>query len=557
MKTGEKGKRMPGFCLFAFFLSFYYLTNAGGYLRGDQHFMRQVAINIVDHGQLGFQLVEPVPEQLAFDFVKGPDGRYYAKWGIGQSLVEVPFYFLHRLIWRIGGFHRDPGKAGNEFLVSEMAVAFLSPSVMSALGCVLVYWFGLSFGFSVATSLLLGLIYGLGTMAWPYSKMLFSEATLSVAILGAVYASVRYAATREKKYLIFSGIGFGFALITKVTAALVIPLAIVYLLKGHTLGRVLRDMALYLIPPLLFFLMIQLWHNDVRYGSPFRFGYVTGLDRLGFSNPLFDGLWGLLLSPGKSFFLYVPAALLGVWCYPRFFRARRREAFFFLSVCVAILALHASWWSWSGDWAWGPRFLVPLIPYVIIPTGYMFSSWSASTRRARGLVIALLVFSVCIQVLGVAVNPFMFLEIRTEAANEMMSLEGTAAGLFFDVTSVNFIPMFSHVLGNWWLFKHMVFAYDFALDAPWARMVDFDLELPLAIAGDKVRPFWWLTEFPAISPSSIYWVYPLAAVNLLIVLWFGLRIMRPLKNTEKKQTASMNQTLLKDALSRQNGRAEE
>jgi hypothetical protein len=91
---------------------------------------------------------------------------------------------------------------------------------------------------------------------------------------------------------------------------------------------------------------------------------------------------------------------------------------------------------------------------------------------------------------------------------------------------MNFSPLFSHIVGNWWLFKHMLFSYDLWSDVPWKVIGDFDLSLPQGVVGNRTIPFWWPVMLPLISPPSKAWVHPLAAANLLLVIWWGLRLSR-------------------------------
>jgi hypothetical protein len=88
--------------LFLFFGAFYYLTNAGDSKWGDEHCMILVAREIVEHRRIGFNAdrITSVPYWDHFA-TKGPDSLYYVKYGLGQSLVEVPFLMLHRVI--LGG----------------------------------------------------------------------------------------------------------------------------------------------------------------------------------------------------------------------------------------------------------------------------------------------------------------------------------------------------------------------------------------------------------------------------------------------------------------------
>ena len=259
----------------------------------------------------------------------------------------------------------------------------------------------------------------------------------------------------------------------------------------------------------------------------FHFGYSLMWDRLGFSNPLLTGLWGLLLSPGKSFFLYSPVTVLGILGLPSFFRRKKREIFLFLGTCAVIIVPHACWWSWGGDWAWGPRFLLPITPYLVVASGFFIASFSMNTRLIRAFIVSLIALSFFIQVLGVVINPHIFLEMRSiVVVHSANPTSGPDAPLFFDVNFSNFIPMFSHLAGHWWLFKHMLFPYDLSSDAPWKAMRDFHMPAPIGIEGERVYPFWWVYAFPRLLSSSAVWVYPLACLNFLIMVWWGLRLSR-------------------------------
>ena len=527
--------KSPAFCVFVFFAAFYYFTNGGEYLGGDQLHLRNVAKNIVDNGRLGLEIQGTLPEEMAGDFFKGKSGLYYAKWGLGQSLVEVPFYFLHRVFWKGKVFAEKEHRHSDACEVAEMAFVFLAPALISAIGCALVFGLGLLMGFRVKVSILLSLLYGLATIVWPYSKFLLSEATLNVAILGGVYASVRYVRTSQRWVLAISGACIGFAFITKVISALVVPIVLFYLVSSCGLRRGVRDTGLFFSPSFLVFVFIQLWHNEIRYGNILEFGYTASWDRLGFSNPLLTGLWGLFLSPGKSFFLYSPVTILGALSLPHFFRWKKKEAFLFFGTVAVVILPHACWWSWSGDWAWGPRFLVPITPYLVVASGFFLTSRSVQARWKRAFVVALIAVSVFVQVLGVAVDPHIFLEMRSIVVAETVNPDGGAgAQMFFDVAFSNFIPMFSHLAGNWWLFKHMLHTYDLEADAPWKAMKDFHMPAPIRIEGGKAWPFWWVSTFPRLVPSSRHLVRLLATANFLIVLWFGLRVRRFLQTPIRK-----------------------
>lgn len=324
----------------------------------------------------------------------------------------------------------------------------------------------------------------------------------------------------------------GFAFITKLISGVIVPVLVLYLLTTGPFRRAVRDGFLFFLPLLLAFFFIKLWHNDLRYGSPWEFGYMTGWDRLGFSTPWYVGLWGLFLSPGKSFFLYSPVVLLALKsCYP-FFLKRRGEALLFFGLMVVYVLPHALWWAWAGDWAWGPRFLLILTPYFVLFCGPYFEEWDRRPRWSRAGVILLIAFSLSVQILGVAIHPFSYCEARGEVVRTLLSPnlpDHTYASAYSENALIHFSPMFSHLVGNWWLFKHMLFSYDLWSDAPWKILGHHALRPPIWVDTNWTIPFWWPVGLPILSGVSLSWIGVLALANVFVAAWWGLALWRVLK----------------------------
>ena len=522
--------RRPSVFLFLFFTAFFYFTNAGGYKGGDESFMIAVAKQITYHGRIGFAPNQYDPKNL-WGCTKGTDGRYYPKWGIGQSLVEVPFYFIHRLIWRMPSYNETRKHEKSAYWITERLLIFLCPSIISSFGCVLIFWLGLRFGYSERICILLSLIYGLGTMVWPYSKSLMSEATVNVAILAAIYSAVSYVSTRHRPWLVLTGTCIGFAMVTKVMSVFIVPAILIYVFLSAQPKQTLADLIFGFMLPFLLFLYFLLWYNMVRYGSYFHFGYEGRWGQLGFCTPLYVGLWGLFVSPGKSYFLYTPVAILGLISAWKFQKKMRNEAILFLAVIVLYTIPHAMWVLWAGDWAWGPRFLLIITPYMILPAGYFFEAWSKKLLLTRRFVLLLILFSISIQLLGVAIHPFSFILSRWEVVSKLITDPNSFSYLssYSENAFITFSPLFSHIVGNLWLFKHMIFSYDIWSDVPWHVLGDFKLSTPLWVESNRVIPFWWPVAFLRVSKNWSGWIYFISAANLFMIVWCGFYIKKYLK----------------------------
>jgi hypothetical protein len=143
------------------------------------------------------------------------------------------------------------------------------------------------------------------------------------------------------------------------------------------------------------FILILLWHNTYRFGHPFQFGYPGE----GFTTPIWEGISGLLFSPGKSIFVFAPPLILTVALAPRFRRAQPLLAEFMMLAWLLALIFYGSWWAWGGGWSWGPRFLVPLIPISLLPLGYL-----PDGRGWRIATVFLIGLGVLVQSLGLLVD---------------------------------------------------------------------------------------------------------------------------------------------------------
>jgi hypothetical protein len=131
-----------------------------------------------------------------------------------------------------------------------------------------------------------------------------------------------------------------------------------------------------------------------------------------FSTPLWLGLYGFLFSPYKSIFLYSPILLACLVSFPLFLKRHRLEGWLLALLVIAHLLLFAKWYMWWGGFAWGPRFLVPLTPFLVITLAPLVESvLTRGSLPAKLALAALAMLSTAVQVLGVSVN-FVLYEVK-------------------------------------------------------------------------------------------------------------------------------------------------
>jgi hypothetical protein len=74
-------------------------------------------------------------------------------------------------------------------------------------------------------------------------------------------------------------------------------------------------------------------------------------------------LYGLTLSPGKGLLVFAPPVLAGLAGLYLLYRQRRAEALLFAALPVFFLWVYSVNTSWHGGASWGPRYLLPVLPF--------------------------------------------------------------------------------------------------------------------------------------------------------------------------------------------------
>ncbi len=140
--------------------------------------------------------------------------------------------------------------------------------------------------------------------------------------------------------------------------------------------------------------MLLLLYNQLAFGSPWEMGYfhhdtpqfakVHNRDNpLGLQVPDWSKLVPLLWGRYRGLTFYAPILLLSVpgWVV-LFVRRCWSVAVVSLLVVSAVILVNLSYPEWTGGWSTGPRLLVPLIPFAILPIAGLVAGTSRLARLA-------------------------------------------------------------------------------------------------------------------------------------------------------------------------------
>ncbi len=329
------------------------------------------------------------------------DGHYYAAKSPGLAFFSLPVYLAFDAAGAVpatglpqpgqgppGGRHVWPRAIWQVNLV--VVVAFLVLLVLVR---------------RVADSLYPGsgtqvaLMLGLGTMLLPFATAYFSHVLSATLGFAAFVAARRGLASGRAGPVALAGLLAGLAVFTELPLAIVAACVFAYV-AARARPRRLVAPAAYAGGFLVGVLPLALY--DVwAFGSPFETGYANAVQELGASGhdvigangsgffglgrPQPHAAWELLFSQ-KGLFVLTPIALAAVLALVLLWRdGHRSEAVLVGGTAVAMLVYNASYYLPFGGGTPGPRFLVPLLPFLALPLAAAASRWPTATAAVAAV----------------------------------------------------------------------------------------------------------------------------------------------------------------------------
>ena len=204
--------------------------------------------------------------------------------------------------------------------------------------------------------------------------------------------------------------------------------------------------------------------NFARTGSALDFGYGDeGLLASLLEKPWY-GWFGLLFSPGCGVLVYAPLTLAGLFAMAWLWEDSPPLALTGGATVVLAMAYYGSVSStWCAQTTWGPRYLVAVAPFAMVPIGSLWARVSAKDSPWRR-------------------NPFAWLALGVPwAANVVVNLMAVlvdfgrgwqdhwALGATYQVTT--WVPYFSGVTAHVRLLRSWILGGEASIDVQWLRGV--------------------------------------------------------------------------------------
>ena len=369
--------------LFLFFFSIFALTGQGSIQSADGKIMFFLTQAMVENQSVSFS------EVISMENAPGPQ---FSKYGLGMSILAIPFYIFGKVLSALLGIEAS--------LATQFSVSMIN-ALLTAFSCLIMYQFATKrFNFSPRTSLLLASGFGLSTIAWYYSEDFMSEPATTFFLLSAVYFVTSKDPVTRKSDLFTAGTFLALAVSCRLAVLVTIPGFIIYQWavwaesKEKNVSKLVMDLMRPATPVVLVLIFIMIY-NYIRFADPLETGYEK------FAGQFVVGFFGLLFSPGKSLFLFNPLTVLGCLSFPLFFREQRKAMLLFGWLIASHLLLFSFWGDWPGGMGWGPRLMLVVMPYLILPVGFLIGEYKQVVRIP---VIMLLICGVLTQLPSVTVN---------------------------------------------------------------------------------------------------------------------------------------------------------
>lgn len=224
----------------------------------------------------------------------------------------------------------------------------------------------------------------LGTPLWHYGRALFTEIYLAAAAVVIYWLAVG----ARRRWLLGIPVAFGM-LMKSFFVVLVAPAFLLLLLKRDFKGLLLACL------PVAIASAYVLIMNSLHFGSPFLFSQPREYFKWNPEAPM-----GLLFHEEHGLFLFAPIVAIAFFGWWHLLRERPLEAGLMLFGALAYSAIFTCVGFWGGGYCYGPRYLVPVIPILMLGLTKIRSTIFGRHPWAMAFSALVLFLSIQINALG-------------------------------------------------------------------------------------------------------------------------------------------------------------
>lgn len=338
------------------------------------------------------------------------NGHYYTDKIIGTSFVGLPAYGAVRLFSFISGKELT-------WLSKRYFVTSLSVSLLAAASAILLFRILLIMKISILYSTLISFFYSIGTLIFAYSFLFMPYAPANFFILLSLYLIKKHSSGyKEDEIPLFQiGLSLGMAMFCEYTYALAVIGVIIYLLFTIPEKKYISQTIIGAAIPLIIFAAYLLicFHKillpyHLEKNPVFQIGMSRGLAGIAF--PRLSVLFYITFHPYRGLFFYSPFLIIGiigilVKVFSKYHANQNlhsiKDSILALWVFISFLWLNSSYYMWWGGWTNGPRFLIPVIPFLTLEAAI----FTYKNSNIKIILIILGFISIIMNFIPAAVDP--------------------------------------------------------------------------------------------------------------------------------------------------------
>jgi hypothetical protein len=417
------------------------IVRAGWLLRNPIFLLTAVALLtalLVQSGELGssdtthrlhathsFWTSDPpvFPDEYPGFGIHGRGGKLYGWYGIGQSLLMLPSDMVGTYLDSLPVFAEYQGTDPN---VRDIVVSYSTNILVCVLTCLVCFRLLGLLNFLVNQRIAGVLALLFGTTFLHYTQNMMENNYIALLTLSGLTFQYEWLLSGKRWALVLGSVALGANLLTRLTTGMDLLAVCLFLLLTVWLtnvrGRELRARAaLYAriaLPIYGVFVLLDRVYQYVRFGSFFN-TYVQLFGQewkqlnpalpaaFPFETPFRVGFFGALFTPEKSVFLFDPllllAGILAAFAWRSF--QPQIKAYFaaFGALLFAYVSFYAKFTSWSGDTAWGDRYVATPVQFAALLAVPLLLRHRAKVGKMVWRVgLAIILISVVIQLCSVA-----------------------------------------------------------------------------------------------------------------------------------------------------------
>jgi len=394
MKSISSYKLVVSFSIFLITTSIYFLLSPGRIDQADSLVRLEGTKGVIE---TGFPVIDPALKGMS-NVIKSGVGEYdYASgYGVSPHFLYVPFVGLIKSFSEEMDFE--------QFWFSHINHVFAGATI------VLLFLFYLSLNLGIRDAVIWAFACAFFTQFFVTATSSFYQVFQGFFLLLSVFFAFYAGKNQSFAYVLLSGISFFIFIMIKASFIVFAPAIALLLLEVQDGKLLVSKRAVYQI-----ILFAVLCIAALICWDYYRSFYVPSVlesplavtqavssvkSAVGGGNVL-TGLFILLFSPGKGMLFYSPIFFVAVFGVRYLFTFHKLLT---ISICYIIVVwfLGVAQTPYpSGDWCWGPRYIVPIaaVMFLFVPFGY-----KKLFAKKKGYGKLLLGYCLLVQLLGLSLD---------------------------------------------------------------------------------------------------------------------------------------------------------